>query len=48
MPRIPKGDVPSLAFFFLRLLMAGLMLLGVVVGIDAVGTVLRELAAWVR
>lgn len=43
MPRIPKSDAPSLAYFFLLLCIAGLTLFGVFVGILAAGDVFRSI-----
>lgn len=43
MARIPKHDVPSLAYFFLLLCIAGLTLFGVFAGILAAGDVLRSI-----
>lgn len=43
MPRIPKGDAPSLAYFFLLLCIAGLTLFGVFVGILASADVFRSI-----
>lgn len=43
MPRIPKTDAPSLAYFFLLLTIAGFVLFGVFVGILAAGDVLRSI-----
>lgn len=42
MPRIPKSDVPSLAYFFLLLLIVGLTVFGVGVGILAAGDALKS------
>lgn len=42
MPRIPKNDVPSLAYFFLLLTIVGLTLFGVFVGILATGDMFRS------
>ena len=43
MPRIPKTDAPSLAYFFLLLCIAGLVLFGVFVGILASADVFRSI-----
>lgn len=43
MPRIPKSDVPSLAYFFLLLTIAGVTLFGVFVGILAAGDVFKRI-----
>lgn len=44
-PRIPKGDVPSLAYFFLVLVMMVVMFSGVFVGAKGLGEILREMLA---
>lgn len=43
MPRIPKSDVPSLAYFFLLLCIVGTTLFGVFVGILAAGDVFKSI-----
>lgn len=48
MPRIPKGDAPSLAYFFLLLCIAGLTLFGVFVGILAAGDVLKRIGRFLN
>lgn len=48
MPRIPKSDVPSLAYFFLLLCIAGTTLFGVFVGILAAGDVLKRIGRFLN
>lgn len=43
MPRVPKGDPPSLAYFFLLLAMLGLMFIGVGIGIVGFAELLKTL-----
>lgn len=45
-PRIPKGDGPSIAFFFLVMLMMVCLFVGVFVGIQGFGELLGTLM-WV-
>lgn len=46
MPRIPKGDVPSLAYYFLAMLILVVTLFGVAVGIKGLGELIRKML-WV-
>lgn len=43
MPRIPKGDIPSLAYFFCLLCIVGLTVFGVGVGLMAAGDVFKSI-----
>ena len=42
-PHIPRRDVPSLAYFFCLLVIAGLTVFGVGVGLLAAGDTLRSI-----
>lgn len=44
MPRIPKHDAPTLAYFFLLLLIVGVTVAGAGIGIIALGGELKPLA----
>lgn len=48
MPRIPKYDAPSLAYFFLAMLIVFITVLGAGIGIIALGSELKPLAQSVR
>lgn len=46
MPRIPKGDAPTLAYYFLAMLILIVTLFGVAVGIKGLGELIHRML-WV-